>query len=242
MSELKPELASLVRAGREAFRPQQADRDRVLQSLRLALGDGAVGDRPHGDGSNGAGTGQGVVGRFAVRSWVLGGLGAFAVGVGVVVGAQPWTKAHSQATSPAAASIPAADPAPPPAVLSLPNTHDPPEQPRVEGPSGAPHSLARPSDAPATADSLPEEVRLLSRAAQQLSAGHADDALRTLGEHERRFPTGALAEERVAARVQSLCALGRTGEAKVELARLARAYPQSAHLDRARRFCDRDTH
>lgn len=242
MSELKPELASLVRAGREAFRPQQADRDRVLQSLRLALGDGAVGDRPNGDGSNGAGPAHGAAGRFAVRGWVLGGLGAFAVGVGILVAAHPWTKAHSQATPPAATSIPAAAPAPPLAVLSLPNPQDPPEQPRVESPSGAPHVLVRPFDAPATADSLPEEVRLLSRAEQQLSAGHADDALRTLGEHARRFPTGALAEERLAAQVQSLCALGRTGEAKVELARLARAYPQSAHLERARKFCDFDTH
>jgi hypothetical protein len=67
-----------------------------------------------------------------------------------------------------------------------------------------------------------------------------DEALRTLGEHERRFPGGALAEERLAARIQSLCALGRISEAKSDLARLARACPRSAQVDRARRFCGID--
>jgi outer membrane protein assembly factor BamD (BamD/ComL family) len=99
----------------------------------------------------------------------------------------------------------------------------------------------RSSPARSPSDSLPEEVRLLSKAEHQLSAGHADEALATLGEHERRFPGGALAEERLAARVQSLCALGRLGEAKADLTKLARSYPASAHFDRARRFCGIDT-
>jgi outer membrane protein assembly factor BamD (BamD/ComL family) len=105
------------------------------------------------------------------------------------------------------------------------------------GVSRRPAAHASPAGAP---DSLPEEVRLLSKAEQQLSAGRADDALRTLGEHERRFPGGVLAEERLAARVQALCALGRLAEARADLARLAHAYPQSAHLDRARKFCGID--
>jgi hypothetical protein len=71
-------------------------------------------------------------------------------------------------------------------------------------------------------------------------AGRAGDALATLGEHERRFPGGALAEERLAARVQALCALRRVNEARADLARLARTYPGSAHFDRARRFCGLD--
>jgi outer membrane protein assembly factor BamD (BamD/ComL family) len=95
--------------------------------------------------------------------------------------------------------------------------------------------------APSPSDSLPEEVRLLSKAEQQVGAGHADQALTTLNEHERRFPGGALAEERLAARVQALCALGRVSEAQAELAKLAHTHPRSAHFDRARRFCGIDT-
>ena len=114
---------------------------------------------------------------------------------------------------------------------------DPLAPSRVESTSTSLRAGTRPSFVSAPSDSLPEEVRLLSRAEQQLSAGHADEALRTLGEHERRYPSGALAEERLAARVQSLCALGRVAEAKAALTKLARAYPQSPHLDRARKFC-----
>ena len=99
----------------------------------------------------------------------------------------------------------------------------------------------RPTGVHGSSDSLPEEVHLLSRAEQQLNLGHAEEALTTLGEHERRFPHGALAEERMAARVQSLCALGRVAEARSDLMRFARAYPRSAHLEHARAFCGIDS-
>lgn len=91
-----------------------------------------------------------------------------------------------------------------------------------------------------SADSLPEEVRLLSRAEQQMNEGLAREALKTLADHERRFPAGALAEERMAARVQALCMLGRAAEARSDLARLGRAYPRSPQLERARQICRTD--
>jgi hypothetical protein len=234
MSELKPELASLVRAGKTAFRPQPSDRDRVLQSLSQSLGEGALLDgRRHTEPPTKVGAT-----RLAAQGWVLGGLGALAVGAGVVAAAHPWTATPSRARSAAAASISA--PPTSAAALALPTAaDDEPARPRVESASSSPRGGTRASFAPS--DSLPEEVRLLSRAEQQLGAGRADEALRTLGEHERRFPNGALAEERVAARVQSLCALGRVAEAKADLAKLARSYPQSPHLDHARRFCGIDT-
>jgi outer membrane protein assembly factor BamD (BamD/ComL family) len=89
-------------------------------------------------------------------------------------------------------------------------------------------------------DSLAEEVSLVSKAEQRLYAGYADDALKILAEHERRFPNGTLAEQRMAARVQSLCTLGRIAEAKIDLAKLARAYPLSPQLDRGRKLCGID--
>ncbi len=49
-----------------------------------------------------------------------------------------------------------------------------------------------------------------------------------------------LAEERLAARVQSLCGLGRVNEARMDLAKLGRAYPGSPISDGARRFCGID--
>jgi hypothetical protein len=70
--------------------------------------------------------------------------------------------------------------------------------------------------------------------------GLAEDALKTLGEHERRFAAGALAEERLAARIQALCMLGRSAEARTDLTKLARAYPHSPHVGGAKRFCGLD--
>ena len=226
MAALKPDVASLLRAGRTAFRPQASDRDRVLQSLGQTLGASALLDGPRRTEPP-----KSPAGRFPVRTWTLGGLGALTVGAGVLLAAHPWTTAPSRPASRVVAAIPAVEPvAPPPAAIPAPPSVE-------ERPAQAAHA----SPSPGASDSLPEEVRLLSKAEQQLSAGRDDDALRTLGEHERRFPGGVLAEERMAARVQALCALGRATEARADLARLARAYPQSPHLDRARKFCGVDT-
>jgi hypothetical protein len=42
MSKLNPEAQALVRAGRHAFRPSNADRERALRALRAKLGDSVV--------------------------------------------------------------------------------------------------------------------------------------------------------------------------------------------------------
>jgi len=238
MAALKPDVASLLRAGRTAFRPQASDRERMLQSLGQTLGASAVLDGPRRTEPP-----KGPAGRFPVRTWTLGGLGALTVGAGVLVAAHPWTTAPSRSASTVAASIPAVGPvAPPPAAIAAPpSVEERPAQAVAESSAVPARPAAYASPAPGAPDSLPEEVRLLSKAEQQLSTGRADDALRTLGEHERRFSGGVLAEERLAARVQALCALGRVAEARADLARLARAYPQSPHLDRARKFCGIDT-
>jgi hypothetical protein len=133
---------------------------------------------------------------------------------------------------------------PVPSASILPSSnHDDvsPEPSRAELASPPPAARSFPRAPPSTSsDPLGEEVRLVARAEQQLNDGHPNDALRTLGEHARRFPSGTLAEQRMVTRIMSLCALGRTAEAKTELTKLARAYPGSAHLDSARRLCGID--
>jgi hypothetical protein len=237
MSEHDPDATELLRAGRSAFRPDPADRDRVYASLSAALGASIPPAGAPPTGRTGGGTGASHL--PARLYWVAGGLAAIVMGAGLVV--VPHLGARAPAPAPAHR---APDSLPPP----------------VEAPAAAPASsagvpvtettppsrgngLARPAARSSThppSDSLSEEVRLLSEAEEQLNRGLADDALKTLAEHERRFPTGALAEERMAARVQALCALGRTAEARSDLARLTRVNPRSAHLDRARRICGID--
>jgi hypothetical protein len=84
---------------------------------------------------------------------------------------------------------------------------------------------------------LSEEASLLQGAQRALAEKEPALALEILAEHERRFVSGALTEERKAARVLALCALGRTGEAR-ELARaFVNASPRSLLLLRLERSC-----
>lgn len=84
-------------------------------------------------------------------------------------------------------------------------------------------------------DELAREVALLSRAIKELRNGNAAQALRTLERHRRRFPNGALSEERRSAMAQALCALGRVSEGRVEQAKLG---PQTPAALRAKQVCD----
>jgi hypothetical protein len=111
-----------------------------------------------------------------------------------------------------------------------------------EPPPAAPASISAPAHAsvetraagPRGPDRLAEEVEILSRAQTELHAGRFTSSLRLLEEHARKFPRGALTQERVAARVQALCGGGRRTEANAELARLS---PGSLHAARAREAC-----
>jgi hypothetical protein len=105
----------------------------------------------------------------------------------------------------------------------------------------SPSSAIRPEDRqppPRLApDGLSKELAILSRAEAELNRGHTESALRSLDKHEREFPKGIMTQERTTARIQALCALGRTAEANAELAQLARLSPQSPHEARARQAC-----
>jgi hypothetical protein len=85
-------------------------------------------------------------------------------------------------------------------------------------------------------DHLSEEVALLARAQRALRSGHLDHALLWLGEHEHRFRRGVLSEERIAAKIQVFCALGREAEADALLARLS---PKSVHGETSPHACGR---
>jgi hypothetical protein len=83
-------------------------------------------------------------------------------------------------------------------------------------------------------DSLSEEAAILSRAQSELHAGRATSALQVVAEHERKFKRGILAQERVAVKIQALCALGRSSEANALMGGLS---AQSLTGDSARQAC-----
>jgi len=92
-----------------------------------------------------------------------------------------------------------------------------------------------PAAAHRTRDNLAAEVELLSRAETALHNGKPGAALQVLNEHARKFSNGLLKEERIAARVQALCALGYRSEADAQMALLS---PKSLHGDRVRAACN----
>jgi hypothetical protein len=137
--------------------------------------------------------------------------------------AEPAPRPEASAPAPAVAAPPAATmsaaparPAPP----AIPGTGAPPP----DGPSVA-------ASEPAPAAEEETEVRLLQRARAGVAADPAR-ALALTGEHARRFPGGAFAQEREFIAISALVALGRADEARERAARMLERFPASAYRDR----------
>ncbi len=231
MPELSPELRALVVASKHASLPTEADSARVLSALRLRLGDAAVMGAETAQAaatSNTAGLFIGKVLAIGFAGLVLiGGLWFF------TARARQAASSESNAAPSAAATIQADTASATSATSSSAAGSAPPEASEVAAATKpTPDEVeARPHHA---RDRLAEEVALLSRAETALHSGHAAVALQVLSEHERKFRDGLLAEERIAARIQALCALGRKAEADAQLARLS---PKSLHGELSRQAC-----
>jgi hypothetical protein len=222
VSDLTPEAKELVHQARSAFRPSDADRERVFQALLPQIGAGAA-----------LGATPSLLERLRQASWLkvsgaVVGLGA-AGGLFLAFGPADEPKPAAPATtSPIAANAET----PRPDMATIPTPVAPPV---LAPPEGKPE--ARVQQPVTRADRLAAEVAILSRAGTELHNGRAAAALQTLEEHQRKFPSGLLAQERASARIQALCALGRVKEADAELTRLSRLSPQSPHEARAREAC-----
>jgi hypothetical protein len=218
---LDPSARALIEAGRRALRSSAGDRERIEAALRARLGDAAL--PPD----------AAVTQVATTASWQA--LTSAAIGVCVLAGvafyalrptpAAPAPDARPRPQQPVPQAMPA-DPSP--------QTHAAAPEP---APTRAVVSASAPpaASAPRTRDALAREVALLSRATSELRAGRPAAALKVLADHQRRFPTGALGEERRAAKAQALCLLGRIDEGRGELARLA---PQSPAAVAAEQVCD----
>lgn len=236
MTPMGREANELILAGREAFRPTEADRARLMAAIAgtttLTLGAAVATDAARRSLSS-------LLSAVpAVR--------ALAVALPLAAaGAYGWrTLEDSSSNGQKAAIVQASQktvaPRPTPVVPPLPEE---PVTESVEAPivQAAPSTTTRqapPSrEVSKSAVEIREEVALLSRAQAALSRGRPQEALEALSEHAARFPRGALAEERAATRARTLCALGRKQEAEVELKRMEKVNPASAYLARARESC-----
>jgi hypothetical protein len=219
VSVLSREARAIIVKGKSKLVPTEADRARVTQLLNSRMG--AEGLRLSVPTSPAAVVVAGKALKLLTLASVLSVIGTFsAVAYFGRQSAQLPTPAEKAiVVEPSPMQAPSAQPqltaeapksAAPPAISSNTNKSEPSQY-----------------TAKSSRDSLGQEVQILSRAERELHNGRPELALKALDEHQRRFASGALVQERSAARVQALCALGRTQEAKVESIKLKRSSPNS---------------
>jgi hypothetical protein len=223
---LSPNARALIQAHHNAGRPTAADRERITSALRERLGSTVLPFE--------APISTRLVSSALQRS-AAAALGMCVVGSVLLLTRAPAATVGSASQQPnrpavtAPAAIVTAEPSEPALTKE--------EQPRAQrklAMTAPRHTPAKASASPAL-DRLAEEVVLLSSATNRLSTGQAERALLALEEHQRRFSSGALSDERNAARARALCALHRLSEGRAALALLAPGTPLAA---RAKEDCD----
>ncbi len=234
MSELSPQLEALVMASKRTCLPTAADSNRIQSALRARLGEAAFIGTESAQAAATSATSGILLAKVTLISLaglaLIGGLWFFAARNHLAFPIE--SKSSRDTETVQEASL---DKAPTAVASTTPTAPD-----RTSIDVAVVGSPALDRNAPPVAshharDKLAEEVALLSRAETALHNGKPAAALEILNEHERKFGNGLLAEERIAARVQALCALGRTAAADAQLALLS---PKSLHGEVSRGACD----
>lgn len=224
MTELEPQARRLLELARAARTPSARDKERVQRMVFAGLA---------------ISTATGTRAAFAVAKakilaapiamkWLA---GSAALAVVASMGywqARPRETGHASrgvtmAESVAPAVPPVAEPGTPAAVVPPPPgaVAEAARSPAV--PQQRPFERTKTRRA-AASDTLGPELDLLHEAQAKWRVGDANGALSLLAVHGERYPQSALAPERDALRVLSLCATGRTAEAR----RVARHFLKEA--------------
>jgi hypothetical protein len=188
------------RALSQRYGPTPHAQDRVLAQLRGTLG-GPVGPDTGGGGEGvpaGGGTGQVVwMAKICAATAGLTGAGLLVLKLGASVLAS--SDEPERATVPAAnveVSVPTPEPTPAP-------TPEPPADPGAASPVTPPIQTPTKPRASATGSTLAAELALLE-GAERIRSSDPEAALARLDQHQQEFPTGILAPEREALRVEVL--------------------------------------
>jgi len=209
--DLDPFARRILDLTREARTPNERDRRRVDRALSASLGLAAI---------SGVATANGAT---AAKSAATALLFKWTAGAAVVASAvtAAYFGLNSSSDGDGAAMAPTL------AALQPAPTASPPPEKVVEAPVPAPvpdktanvESAAKPAprrapDKAQRADTLNEELDLLHEAQAAWRNRNPTAALSLLAQHRKSYPKSALGPEREALRVLSLCAAGRTQEAK----------------------------
>ncbi|HVJ15429.1 MAG TPA: tetratricopeptide repeat protein [Polyangiaceae bacterium] len=225
MSELKTETRALLDLGRAGDDPSDDSVDRNRRRLALKIGAAALGAGTVA-GSTTSAAAMSTAGAWASTK-VLALCGTLLVG-GIAAGA--YTLRAERAAEPVAS-------APRPVAVVEKNELTPPA---AVAPEPAPVVSAEPGPparATAPARSIQSELELIRAAQKHLHRSEARAALSLLADHARRYPAGALSEEREASRVFALCQLGDVAAARTQAERFLRRSPNSPFAERVRASC-----
>ena len=255
MSNLSQERRALFQRARQDFEPTGNERERNARAVAARLGVSAAvlagtlstASASAAGASIAAGAGSsGTSLALLTGKWLAVGL---LVSGSVVAGA---VAAHVS-SAPAPSSVPSAASAltrSSPALTigarsmleverAAPATPAPTTRPLAMRPAepSSSQELKAPSTPPFHSANVTEEARLVRRAQEALHTGSASNALVLLDQLTREQPNGVLMEERSVERIDSLCQLGRTGQARAEAIRFLRATPSSPLAKRVQQSC-----
>jgi hypothetical protein len=220
-SDLGPaEMESLLAVERELVLEPAETRNRAIQRARASL----PSILPVRHVSRSPGPQRLRIGQAAAAAVMLTALCALAFHAGYrIKDGSPAAPARVPARTPSVAvpSVPAA-----PSASSLPADPEPP----VPEPRRAMAKPVRP--ALSAAEAYAAELRVLQPAQRAVARQDFASALVAIGNHQRRFPSGRLAEEREALRVKALLGLGRAAEAERAGVAFGKRFPESALVGR----------
>jgi len=226
--------ARVLGAGRGLLPEPGGAKDRVRARLAASLPDG---DPPAGEGSSAAGAagepgapGQTIAGGglgARVPLWTLGVAALLGGAVGYFArgpAAETGPLVNTVQTAPISSTATAAAPRSPAPAVTTPI----PSIDVAMLPTAAPASASA-SARPRGAD-LAAERAILDVARTALARGDGPGSLAAAQDHARKFPRGALAEEREAIAVQALVLKGDIPEARERAEKFGRAFPGSLLL------------
>jgi hypothetical protein len=234
MNQRTPDLDDLVHAHREGIglTSDQHARNRARLLSRVAAGVAVS------TAAAGASTSTAVAATASHASSAL--LVKVVIGLMVAGGAGAAYYASRPAPSVAVVSAPVETPpsSPPPALQEERAIEQAPTTEPVADIATPPPHAAKPSASGAS--SLANEIQIMHDVQAALSAGQPARALQLLDDAAKTYGGrygGAMGEERAAARIVTLCRLGRTDEARAEAARFIHDRPRSPLVERVRSTC-----
>jgi hypothetical protein len=261
MSDLDPGARALIDAVRETDVPVRGAKERVKRRVLARVAAVALAaSGTTASTTTAASVGVTTAGGAVTAKAALVGLAVSALVAGGIATKVALSRGHARPATTATSSVSSAsvaasshppvaaaervaagptasdDPAPPAEVAPVPRARA--ASPRAVS-SAQPSAIAS-SDAtrpPRTPETLEQELPLLASAQAALRSGDTDRALVLLAEHAKRFPEGALAEERRAVHALAMCRKGLGPAAVAEGAAFVRDAPASPLAERVRESC-----